>query len=83
MPRRQYVLAEDALTVLIDSFGYEVFSFGDSTVVLTKGKDRRRRIINLPYNVERIPADQLRRVLARADFTVPEFWAALESYLRS
>ena len=76
--RRRYVYPEDAVTVLIDAFRYEVFSIGDSGVLLTK---EQMPPVHIPYGSERIPTDILEHVLKPGDFTIDEFFRALERYL--
>lgn len=85
MPRRRrYVLAEDALTVLINPFGYFVENIGGSSIVLVREDDRQRRnVVLLPFNTERIPRDIIDQILFQAGFPTEDFWAALDEYLAS
>lgn len=83
MPRRrQFVEAEDALTVLVESFDYIVYNLGESGAALVK-EGPPRRVIHLPYNVDRIPRDIIDYVLVGTDVQPTEFWAKLDEYLTS
>jgi len=79
-PKRQTVEPADALTVLIESFDYFVYNLGESGAVLVK-ETSVRRVIHLPYNLERIPRDIMEYVLDGSDVEASEFWAKLDEYL--
>ena len=72
--------AEDALSVLIKSFGYEIYNIGDAGITLRK-EGQHRIVIQLPYGAPTIPEDVLAHVFQHADFTMDTFWAAFDKYL--
>jgi hypothetical protein len=72
--------AEDALNVLIESFGYIIYNIGDAGITLRKDGSHRI-VIQLPYGTPTIPEDVLAHVFQHADFPMDAFWEAFDKYL--
>lgn len=72
--------AEDALNVLIETFGYEIYNIGDAGITLRK-EGQHRIVIQLPYGAPTIPEDVLEHVFQDADFTMDAFWEVFDKYL--
>lgn len=83
--RRRAVFVEDALTVLIETFGYIVDNIGANGVVLVKESDggAHQFPIQLPYGSDTIPDEVLEHVFSRAGFSMDDFRRALNQYLRA
>jgi hypothetical protein len=83
MAGRRAVRREDVLTILIEHFDYEVEVWSADAITLTK--DVARGLvwpIQIPAGPDRLPLEVVEYALRNADFTIEEFWRALEEYLR-